>query len=139
MGKNSKTAGHSGRASQDAAATNLLLPRKLLSKHNSASIRSQENPDCTTPRRPPPCRTCRHSAAAPPYTIRQSETTESGPLVGCLRRHHRDDTTRGGLATPAVGPPRSRRHAEDTARGALPRPPQYSVLRIRFLYRCQDD
>ena len=58
------------------------------------------------------------SAAAPPYTIRQSETPESGPLVGYLVVTIVMTQHAGGLATPAVGPPpRFHCHTEDTTRG----------------------
>ena len=82
--------------------------------------KKSRKPDRTTPSRPPPCGTCRHSAAAPPYTIRQSENHQIWTSRRLPRRHNRDDTTRRGLATPAVRPPpRSRRLAEDTASGGL--------------------
>ena len=140
MDKHSKLQCHGGLASQVAAATNLLLPRKSLSKHNPASIRSRENPDCTTPRRPPPCRTCRHSAAAPPYTIRRSETTKSGPLAGCLTFTAVMTQCAGASPHPPLDllltlvPTQKTPHA-----GALTRPPQYFVSWIRSLNNRQDD
>ena len=41
-GKHSKLQSHGGRVSQVVMTANLLLPRKSLSKHDPASIRSQE-------------------------------------------------------------------------------------------------
>jgi len=115
---------------QAGMANHLLLHFKSPPRCSPKPGEKTKKIDSPAPNRPPPCETRRRRAAATVPTPRQSETTESGPLAGCLadasaktqragasprppsdssslssprRRHHTrgEDTIRGGLATPA--------------------------------------
>ena len=132
-GKHSKTAGHGGRASQDAAATNLLLPRKSPSKHDPTSIRSRENQ--TAPHRGP-------TAIVPlPHHTPSDRVKPSNPDLSQAAFAVTTAMTQRAGASPH--PPLDLLALVATQKtphvGASPYLPQYSMLQIRFLYRRQDD
>jgi hypothetical protein len=87
----------------------------------------------TAPRRPPSCRIRRRSTAATSHIIRQGESTELGPLAGCLAVTTMKHNARGPRHIRSWTPPRARCLTEDTACGGL------TTSQIRLLCHHQDD
>ena len=120
---------------QAGAANHLFLQLKSPPRCSPKPKEKTKKADNPAPNRPPPCRTRRRSAAATVSTVRQSGTTESGPLASRLAVAAAKTQCAGASPRPPSDPsslssPRRRHHTRGPRHARLSTPCHGSVYCI---------
>ena len=115
--------GNAGRAKPSRCDKQPSPAREVATKPQSNTDRKTRETDSPALSRPPPCRTRRHSAAATESTVRRSGNHQIWTSRWLPLSRHRENTTHGGLASPAVG-----RHLSSPRRRHRTRGPRHFRL-----------